>query len=74
MTYEEVKKIRKNPVAEECENKELHRMIDRAIEKQIAKRITKGKYAGDCDCGHLVFYAEKFCSACGQRLDWSGKK
>ena len=37
MTYEEVKRIRLNPTAEDVDNAELHKMIDLAIEKQIPK-------------------------------------
>ncbi len=39
MTYEEVKRIRDNPSSEDVDNDELSRMIDKAIDKQIAKKI-----------------------------------
>lgn len=40
MTFEEVKRIRENPTAEDVDNAELHKMIDLAIEKQIPKKPT----------------------------------
>ena len=38
MTFEDVKRIRKNPIAESCDILELHNLIDIAIEKQIPKK------------------------------------
>ena len=38
MTYEEVKRIRDNPSSEDVDNEELSRMIDKAIDKQIARK------------------------------------
>ncbi len=49
-----------------------------ALEKQIPKKpkvlkvhdISGYKY-GDCHCGEHIMDDEKFCSNCGQALDWS---
>ena len=41
MTFEDVKRIRENPTAKDCDNKELHKLIDIAIEKQIPKKLKK---------------------------------
>lgn len=70
MTYEDVKRIRANPTAENCENAELSEMIDKAIDKQIDKKI-RGLYAGICECGRYVYANMNYCSGCGQKLDWS---
>ena len=75
MTFEDVKRIRQNPTAEDVDNQELHKMIDLAVEKQIAK---KPKYIeGDYDmplcpnCGMSVDENEEIhCSTCGQAIDW----
>ena len=40
MTFEDAKRIRQNPTAEDCDNKELARLIDIAIENQIPKKPT----------------------------------
>ena len=40
MTFEDVKRIRQNPTAEDVDNQELHKMIDLAVEKQIPKKPT----------------------------------
>lgn len=47
MTYEDVKRIRENPTAEDVDNKELHNMIDLAIEKQIPKKPIKEIWVDD---------------------------
>ena len=47
MTFEEVKKIRENPTAEDVDNKELHKMIDIALEKQIPKKPIKEIWVDD---------------------------
>ena len=47
MTFEEVKKIRQNPTAADVDNKELARMIDIAIEKQIPKKPIKQIWVDD---------------------------
>lgn len=47
MTFEDVKRIRENPTAEDVENAELHKMIDLAIEKQIPKKPTVHKVEGN---------------------------
>lgn len=39
MSFEDVKRIRQNPTAEDVDNQELHKMIDLAVEKQIPKKI-----------------------------------
>lgn len=41
MTFEDVKRIRQNPISEDCDNEELSKMIDVAIEKQIPKKLKK---------------------------------
>jgi predicted SprT family Zn-dependent metalloprotease len=41
MTFEEVKKIRENPTAEDVDNRELQKLIDIALEKQIPKKPIK---------------------------------
>jgi len=38
MTYEDVKRIRNNPKMKDIDSKELSKMIDVAIEKQIPKK------------------------------------
>ena len=52
-----------------------------AIEKQIPKKpkvlkvhdISGYKY-GECYCGEHIMDDEKYCSNCGQALDWSDTK
>lgn len=82
MTFDDVKRIRQNPTAEDCDNEELSKMIDIAIEKQIPKKpldiskLYNGDY-GYCPCCNRVVsdYEEmKVCSDCGQALDWSDTK
>ena len=47
-----------------------------ALEKQIPKKpkITKSHVKnskfGICECGEYIFDHEKYCSKCGQALDW----
>ena len=72
MTFEDVKKIRENPTFENCDNEELSKLIDIAIEKQIPKKC-KG-FKGVCDCGYGVYPHMRFCSSCGQALEWGGAK
>lgn len=43
MTFEDVKRIRENPTAEDVDNAELHRLIDIALEKQIPKKYIREK-------------------------------
>lgn len=38
MTFEDVKRIRQNPTLEDCDNEELSKLIDIALEKQIPKK------------------------------------
>lgn len=87
MTYEEVKQIRSNPSFEDVDNEELSRMIDKAINKQIAKKpdyeadgyadgVLAYDYAKCPVCEHEFEYGINdwgcaFCQDCGQALDWS---
>ncbi len=85
MTFEDVKRIRENPT-EPCDIKELQKLIDLAVEKQISQ---KPNFQGDGYAdGELVYdFAEcpvcgcdfeeetrdwgcKYCPDCGQALDW----
>lgn len=71
MTFEDVKRIRENPTAEDVDNKELARLIDIAIEKQIPKKPkeregTTYSYCPCCDSNNL----NEYCGDCGQALDW----
>ncbi len=69
MTYEDVKRIRENPRMADCDNEELSRLIDRAVEKQIPHKCKMFK--DKCKCGYVVFPHMEYCTQCGQRLDWS---
>lgn len=48
-----------------------------ALEKQIPKKPkiskshVKNSKFGICECGEYIFDHEKYCSKCGQALDWS---
>ena len=85
MTYEEVKKIRNNGEIEHAIIRELQKLIDVAIEKQIPK---KPRFEGDgywrgelvydtwicpnCDTDYEVGTdTHKYCPNCGQAIDWS---
>ena len=85
MTYEEVKKIRNNGEMEHANIRELQKLIDVAIEKQIPK---KPRFEGDGYWrGELVYDTwicpncntdyevgtdtHKYCPNCGQAIDWS---
>ena len=85
MTFEEVKRIRENPTAEDVDNAELHKMIDLAVEKQIPKKPTHEATKIECctcpDCKNVIdefetFWGQKirvcvqFCKYCGQAIDW----
>lgn len=70
MTFEDVKRIRENPTAEDVDNKELARLIDIAIEKQIPKKPNETDKARCIHCGCVVKRDERFCKNCGQALDW----
>ena len=78
MNYEDVKRIRENPTAEDVDNDELHRLIDIAIEKQIPKKLTLKHrcYAGSVkrgvcpNCLMVENNSANYCRACGQALDW----
>ena len=74
MTFEDVKRARENPTAEDVDNQELHKLIDIAIEKQIPKKpIYKieelFRLCPNCDFPLPLHF--KFCNSCGQALDWS---
>ncbi len=79
MTYEDVKRIRENPGADVCDNNVLSRMIDAAVEKQIAKkpRHKKTDITVYCPvCGECVGYIDalssfvmNYCNNCGQKID-----
>ena len=83
MDYEDVKRIRENPTAKDVDNKELHRLIDIAIEKQIPKKPIEDEYRwAVCPiCGgsvylsnirdHILDKETTYCEHCGQALDWS---
>ncbi len=77
MTYEDVKAIRKNPTAEVCDLKELQRLINEAIEKQIPKKVIKSIIHGygHCPiCGRIYWdkcHVGNYCDQCGQRLEES---
>ena len=42
-----------------------------ALKKQIPYKC--GSIVGKCKCGKAVYPHMKYCSACGQALDWSDK-
>ena len=72
MNYEDVKRIRENPTAEDVDIKELHRLIDVAIEKQIPKKPKRRKdttyvFCPCCDSSNLQ---NDYCTDCGQKIDW----
>lgn len=82
MTFEDVKRIRENPTAEDVDNKELARLIDIAIEKQIPKKPIEDRYPW-CICPvcggsvylknvqeHIMVSETTYCEHCGQKLDW----
>lgn len=71
MTYEEVKKIRENPTSSDVDDKELAEMIDKAIDKQIAKKCNL--FVDTCECGYRVYPHMKYCSQCGKKLKWGDK-
>ena len=86
MTPEDALKIRKNPHFEDVDNEELSRCIDEALEKQIPKKpldictpvvtwglcpICKGELNKLGNQPHRIFKGTKYCSDCGQALDWS---
>ena len=82
MTFEDVKRIRHNPTFEDCDNEELAKMIDNAIEKQIPKKPIEDRYPWCiCPaCGGSVYLKNiqerimlsetTYCEHCGQALDW----
>ena len=79
MTYEEVKKIRQNPTMQDVDNAELQRLIDEAVEKQIANKVKNWNGQACCpNCDKLYGNIKNIpsysmfprCHWCGQRLDW----
>ena len=78
MTFEDVKRIRQNPTFEDCDNKELSRLIDVAIEKQtpkkpllLCKQYVGVARAGICkNCSMTENSSANYCRYCGQALDW----
>lgn len=82
MTYEEVKEIRQHPRMAHIDNNELHKMIDDAVDKQIAKKplggtdIDGNQYLICPECSQIVAadiidYKVNYCPDCGQKIDWS---
>ncbi len=76
-TFEDVKRIRENPTAECCDIKELHELIDTAIEKQIPKKPLWGgtnnaSWRSCPECHSRENKTHKYCSQCGQKLLWEG--
>ena len=87
MTYEDVKRIRENPDSESLDNKELSKLIDEAVKKQIPQKlIIKQDYLGNFEflcpvCRHRLLsfidgelcagHKTAFCEDCGQALDWN---
>ena len=85
MTYEEVKKIRNNGEIEHANIRELQKLIDVAIEKQIPKKprfeddgYWRGELVYDtwicpnCNTDYEVGTdTHKYCPNCGQAIDWS---
>lgn len=53
-------------------------VIIEALEKQIPYKITNKSvtpflsdvYEGDCKCGTRLLEGGKYCSECGQRIEW----
>jgi uncharacterized protein with PIN domain len=82
MTYEDVKRIRLNPTAEDVDNAELHKMIDDALEKQIPKKPIDYRFPWSIcpNCNGSVYLKQiqehigneetTYCEHCGQALDW----
>ena len=81
MNYEDVKRIRENPTAEDVDNKELQRLIDIAIERQIPREFDNKDeddvVYGCHNCGEInaLWKANgdrnQYCGNCGQKIDWS---
>ena len=67
MTYEEIKEIRDKHPEKGVDNKELARMIDAAIERQIPKKPTFE------DVGNVFGGILRICGACGDRVVISAK-
>ena len=71
MTFGDVKRIRENPTAEDVDNRELHKLIDIALEKQIPKKPKEREgttyfCCPVCEGSRL----NNYCADCGQALDW----
>lgn len=73
MKFEDVKRIRENPTAENVENAELHKMIDLAIEKQIPKKPIKTPdyHKWFCPtCHNPIRLGRNHCCNCGQKIGY----
>ena len=70
------RKITEEMVAEAMENGWAEKDIIQAIKKQMPKKTVvgndNGKLRKSCgNCGCFILPASKFCSKCGQKIDWS---
>ena len=79
MNYEDVKRIRENPTMDDVDNKELSKMIDAALEKQVPKKpnihgIREGREINTisytCPMCNEHIGRDRYCKHCGQALDW----
>ena len=79
MNYKDVKRIRENPTMDDVDNKELSKMIDAALEKQIPKKAIKLGYNPlklICSISYICPNCNKhvsitpYCDNCGQALLW----
>lgn len=76
-TGKAIRKRLKELPTEDVDNKELHRLIDIAVEKQMPKKVTKS-VCPPCNRIFLFKHGEtrkgNYCDNCGQALDWSDAK
>lgn len=78
MTFEDVKRKRENPTAEDCDNKELQKLIDLALEKQIPQKPlwddnvphSKCPVCNQVIAPYIDSPKTPYCYWCGQKLDW----
>lgn len=81
MTFGDVKRIRENPTADDVDNRELHKLIDIAIEEQTPKKVELTEDC--CICPNCRFdmmgvydFTDSdtkdptYCPNCGQALEW----